>query len=422
MILLTAIIREGVFRTEPGRLPSFEQRPTLSTVSAPPASLTELIAPISVRTLVDHLEGRRLLHLPTAQPERFERLFSWSRLGELLVRGTIETDRFFLFAGGREVDPVRIGAIGGSGRVDVSQVRTLFRQGTTLSLPNVQASFDETSQLVGDIEWQLGERTEIRVIATPSSGTPIPLHFDLPDLLILQVEGEKEWTLFGDPVPGSYRYRTLKERPSDVTGRVRMRRGDVLFVPSGLHHQCRPFGDSLHLVIGIYRRPGMSFVDHVRTLAAEDLGFFDGLPTVGSQEALAEAEAALKRRLVQLVESTSLGEFLQRDNGRLARPRHVALGEPPREAGVPLDALLVPAWSRKLPVPAEGPVRAGSRSFDLAPAARAALERLQAESALPARELVDQLDLRFGSGRGEAAVGSLLDEGLVVAVSSRQRP
>jgi ribosomal protein L16 Arg81 hydroxylase len=190
-------------------------------------------------------------------------------------------------------------------------VRSLFDQGATFSLPNIQAQFEETQRLVSDVERQIGERVELRVIASASSSSPIPLHFDSPDLLILQIDGEKEWSFFGDPVPGSGRYRTLDEPPRDISARVLMRRGDVLFMPSGLHHQCQAEGDSLHLAISIYRRTGMDFLDHLRSQAADDPGFSDGLPNRVSDEAIAEREAQLKGRLIRLIEAADLRAFLR---------------------------------------------------------------------------------------------------------------
>jgi hypothetical protein len=286
-----------------------------------PASLAELLAPISIATLINHIDSRRMLHMPAPRPDRFDGLFSWSRLGEILARGTVETDRFFVFAGGRQLDPSKLGALDSAGRVDPNLVWALFKQGATFTLPNIQTHFAETERLVSDVESCLGERVELRAIAASSSGTHIPLHFDTPDLLVLQIDGEKEWTLFGDPVPGSCRYRTLEERPNNISAQVVLRRGDVLFLPSGLHHQCEPEGDSLHLAISIYRRTGMDFVDHLRSVAADDLSFFDGLPNFASDNALAEREARLKQRLMRLIETADLRGFLREDNRRRARTR-----------------------------------------------------------------------------------------------------
>lgn len=386
---------------------------------AAPATLADLLAPISIATLIDHIESRRTLYMPVPRPDRFDGLFSWSRLGEILARGTVEADRFFLFAGGRQLDPRTLGALDNAGRIDPSLVRALFQQGATFTLPNIQAHFAETERLVSDVEWRLGERVELRAIAASSSGTCIPLHFDTPDLLVLQIEGEKEWTLFGDPVPGSCRYRTLEERPNDISERFLLRRGDVLFLPSGLHHQCQPEGDSLHLAISIYRRTGMDFVDHLRTLAAEDLSFFDGLPNLASENALAEHEARLKQRLMRLIETADLRGFLRDDDRRRARPRHVSLMDASRGEQTS-ETLLMPSWSRRLAFPDKGPVRVGGRSYDPDPAARAALERLEAAGRLSARQLIGDMDLQFGAGAGEKAIAALIDDGLIQAVNPQE--
>lgn len=382
----------------------------------PPARLAELLAPASLATLLEHLESRSILHLPAPQRDRFDGLFSWTHLEEIVACGFAETDRIFLFAGGRQLDATRLGVIAGPGRFDPAGVRSLFKQGATFSLPNIQAHFEETRRLVSDIEWCLGERVELRVVASPSSGIPIPLHFDVPDLLVLQIAGDKQWRFFGEPAPDSCRYRTLDEPPSNVTAQIHLQRGDVLFIPSGLHHQCQPEGDSLHLAISIYRRTSMDFFDHLRRLAGEEPGFFDGLPNRGSADALDRRQAWLKERLASLIETTDLRAFLDEDDRRRARPRHVALTNPdPLDRNV--EMLLESGWTRRVALPKRGPVSVGTQSFDLDPAALFAFDRLQAEGQTTSRGLMDDVDRVFGAGEGANTIRALVDAGLIRAFS-----
>ena len=95
---------------------------------------------------------------------------------------------------------------------------------------------------------------------TPRSSRAVPAHTDDQDVIILQLEGSKEWCIYGNPIELPYSHEQLgKQSPIDRKRlgppllRTTLRPGSVLYMPRGFAHEARSTdeGGSLHVTLTI---------------------------------------------------------------------------------------------------------------------------------------------------------------------------
>ena len=85
------------------------------------------------------------------------------------------------------------------------------------------------------------------------SGQSFPPHNDLAANYIIQLDGQCEWTIYNERATyqEALNYVVYPENKLTVKTKQILNPGDVLFIPSGVHHQCRPLGKRLSLSIPI---------------------------------------------------------------------------------------------------------------------------------------------------------------------------
>jgi lysine-specific demethylase/histidyl-hydroxylase NO66 len=110
-------------------------------------------------------------------------------------------------------------------------------------------------------------------------------------VFVLQVAGEKHWTIHEPVLPDPLRTQPWTDRPEEVAAAARrdpvidavLRPGDALYLPRGYLHSATALGEiSAHLTIGIHPvtrwAAAESSLDLVRTLAAADPQLRASLP------------------------------------------------------------------------------------------------------------------------------------------------
>jgi ribosomal protein L16 Arg81 hydroxylase len=80
-----------------------------------------------------------------------------------------------------------------------------------------------------------------------------PPHNDLAANYIIQLDGQCEWTIYNERATyqEALNYVVYPESKLTVKTQQILSPGDVLFIPSGIHHHCRPLGKRLSLSIPI---------------------------------------------------------------------------------------------------------------------------------------------------------------------------
>lgn len=289
-------------------------------------------------------------------------------------------DRAFTTGGG-------IGA-GIADQVSEDKLLGLFAEGATLVLQGLHRTWAPVRELSQALAADLGHPVQVNAYITPPQNQGFADHYDVHDVFVLQVHGEKRWALrepvHRDPLrdePWAERRRAVEERASGPAYlETTLSPGDCLYLPRGWIHSARALGGvTAHLTFGVHA--------WTRHHLAEIL-----LDRVRSRVGRAEGGEEVRASLPVGLDPTD-AESLAADV------------ETAREAL--LEAI------RTLPVAdvaetLRGRSRAAQRPAALAPLAQlAAADGLDAGSVLVLRQhlMLDVLPGRAGSGEPDTPVG-----------------
>ena len=281
------------------------------------------------------MHARRLLHVPAGEGGNAGLRFGWGELEALLARDAINAADYRFFKGGKQIAPAAMGLLDGRGALRQQAVSRLIAQGITIIGNRLEYKLPEFWPLMCAVRSATGGDVCLGFVASFECPKALPIHYDYSDNIVLQTEGSKRWELYGEPVAGSGCQRTLERVPDAPIRSVELVRGDLLFVPSGLHHQCNSDADSLHLSVLVSWPTGLQMLERVTRLAAEDEVVCEALRRFADDASLRSSEQGIKERLHALIDGIDARALLDElaDRGaredRLPLPRreHVRRGE-----------------------------------------------------------------------------------------------
>ncbi|MDZ7679678.1 MAG: cupin domain-containing protein [Acidimicrobiales bacterium] len=266
-------------RPDPRPVGATHLLPDLMMVEAaptPPASVSELFAPLSVDELAAARYEGRSLHTP-GDPHRAASLLSPCDLATVVTSrrpGWFRTGRdteifrhgVHLNVDGVALDPreVFVPVERPDGNVhltlDPEQLRGVLAGGATLLVNDLQDSVPAVGRLARSLEDATGDPVRVMAYASWRPVQAFPTHADADHVVVVQVAGEKHWEVFGHD-RGDSRVRW--------SGTVRS--GEVLFVPRGCYHRVRGTDQpSLHLRFGLFARTGLDVAETVAASMARD--------------------------------------------------------------------------------------------------------------------------------------------------------
>jgi hypothetical protein len=225
--------------------------------------------------------GVQPLYSPASRlPADFSDLFSPSAADELLTERALRTPFIRLAKEGIVLPPERYTASGGFGaqvpdQVDSAMVLREFADGATIVLQGLHRSWPALRTFTRRLVTELGHPAQVNAYITPQSARGFDPHYDVHDVFVLQVSGEKHWLVHAPVREHPRPDEPWSERRAAVEARARdkpvidvvMRPGDALYLPSGwLHSAVARAGTSIHLTIGMQALTG---ADVVRELVAE---------------------------------------------------------------------------------------------------------------------------------------------------------
>lgn len=167
--------------------------------------------------------------------------------------------------------------------VSPGRVQALCRQGATLMIHSAHDGDPALKRFAAALAAELGELLRIDLFYSPPRSSGVHAHYDREDVLVLQVEGEKEWRLNAPTVAAPLEmpdYDELARAPRRPEQIVRLRRGDLLHVPRGYWHSTATTGEpSIHLSVRVACRLGSDLLEWaLRALRAESPRLRENLP------------------------------------------------------------------------------------------------------------------------------------------------
>ncbi|WP_318014273.1 cupin domain-containing protein [Geodermatophilus sp. YIM 151500] len=194
------------------------------------------------------------------------------------------------------VDAKRFTTSGGAGaeiadQVSSDSVLRLFADGSTVVLQGLHRLWPPLIGFADQLAADLGHPTQVNAYITPPSSRGFSAHYDVHDVFVLQVAGEKHWRIHEPVLTEPLRSQPWTDRPAEVAAAAAgepvidavLRPGDALYLPRGYLHAATALGEiSAHLTVGVHAVTRWSAaeaaLDLVRTLAVDDADLRRALP------------------------------------------------------------------------------------------------------------------------------------------------
>ncbi|OLR91321.1 cupin domain-containing protein [Actinokineospora bangkokensis] len=217
-------------------------------------------------------------------PGSFADLLTLDDVDELLSRRGLRTPFLRVAKDGAVLSSAQFTSGGGVGaevadQVNDGKVARLFDQGSTLVLQGLHRLWPPLVEFASQLGVDLGHPVQVNAYITPPSSQGFSAHYDVHDVFVLQVAGEKRW-LIHEPVHRD----PLRDQPWDqhaaaVRERAQgeplidtvLRPGDALYLPRGYLHSARALGGvSAHITVGIHVLTRYALVEALLKLAGAE--------------------------------------------------------------------------------------------------------------------------------------------------------
>nr|WP_296775538.1 cupin domain-containing protein [Rhodococcus sp. (in: high G+C Gram-positive bacteria)] len=244
-------------------------------------------------TFADEYWGRRpLLSRAEELPTTFDDLLTAVAVDELVSHRGVRTPFARMAKDGALLDKSEFTASGGFGaemadQLDSTGVLAAFADGHTLVLQGLHRLWPPLIDFVRDLVDDLGHPAQANAYITPASSTGFSPHYDVHDVFVVQISGEKRWILH-PPVhthplasqPWSDRRTAVEERAREAPALdTVLRPGDALYLPRGWIHSAQALGDTtIHLTLGVASFSRYDVAQLVLGTLQEDAALREPLP------------------------------------------------------------------------------------------------------------------------------------------------
>lgn len=261
-------------------------------------------------------------------PTDASRLGTWADVNEALVSNRLEPPRIRLFQDGTPVESDRFmrprvnrRAVS-YGEIDFAAIEGLLRAGASLAIDSIDEIVPSIREAARELERFVAEGVQVNAYVTWGEISGFGPHWDDHDTLIVQLEGTKNWKVFGAgrDSPMFQDFELDHKQPEAIVWEGDLAAGDVLHVPRGWWHEVTGRGQgSLHLTFGFTRQTVldaiMSMVEGLRrnALFRRDIDKFD-------RAVLRQQEAEVKDALRSAADQLDLQAAVDEHEAEL-RPR-----------------------------------------------------------------------------------------------------
>jgi hypothetical protein len=312
----------------------------------------------------DFLTGvfnRKLLYTPAEElGGDFADLFSAEVLEDLLANSAIRTSSVRLVRAGVEFDVTR-GTVADSGDlagsaplVSTETIRAGLASGHTLLLRSLHRYHPPLRRFAHALSAELGHPVRVNAFITPPNSQGVSLHYDIQDVLVLQIAGEKHWELRAQPLAAPLAPQAWFDVPQRKRDELRnastpladlvLRPGDTLYFPRGTMHSPRTEDSlSIHLTVSIPQVTRHDLLEAMTEEALRDewLRGSVSLPRLEAEPELARVVLlGIAQRLADVARDASPEELLW-------RVRAARFTELPAEP-VPVLPVTLPAQTHRL--------------------------------------------------------------------------
>ncbi len=196
----------------------------------------------------------------------FEDLLGPDAVDELVSQRGLRTPFMRVAKDGTTLGDRAFTAPGGTGAGVADQVSdgklvALVADGATMVLQGLHRIWPPIIEFAQQLSADLGHPVQVNAYVTPPASRGFDDHYDVHDVFVLQVEGQKRWSIH-PPVHESplrdqpwtdHRAAVQQAAGTESTIDAVLRPGDVLYLPRGTLHAATALGQiSTHLTVGVH--------------------------------------------------------------------------------------------------------------------------------------------------------------------------
>ena len=170
-----------------------------------------------------------------------------------------------------------------NGFVDPIRATREFTGGATMVMPALHRRLPRLASYCRALERVFSADLQTNIYLTPADAQGFNTHYDSHDVIVLQVEGSKEWRLYESDLKLPMRAQRFSPdgfEPGPVTETFTLHAGDMLYLPRGIVHDARATDEvSLHVTTGLMTRTWTDLMlEAVASVALADVDFRRTLP------------------------------------------------------------------------------------------------------------------------------------------------
>lgn len=298
-----------------------------------------LIAPFDRGEFFLQHWGKEYL-ITEGRSDRFAPLFSWGALSEILSTHRFDFPRLRLLSGGRVASPTQyiIQKYDRRGNPyithDSAAVSRMLQDGAMLHITSIGETWKPLASFAAKLELVLGGKVQVNLHAGYAGSRGFHTHWDGHDVYAVQIDGCKEWRLFGftEEAPLAVPPEEKHGAPINHVWEGILSTGQMLYLPRGYWHATRFLDDpSLHLTFAVQHPTGIEYSQWLvaqlaqQTIARRDIpaAIFD-MPDIGDKT-LEQYITELQDLVMHAFSPESMTRFLEEYRSILGKTNHLQL-------------------------------------------------------------------------------------------------
>lgn len=238
----------------------------------------KLIGRLEASSFFEEVWQKSELHLPTVfGTDELHAIFPLNKFDEVLTSGSLVSPHLDIVHAGKKIAAPFTASPSPS--TDVGQVLRELKEGATIRVAHIEHYLPSLSRFCRGLEKVLHMPIRANLYMTPPFSQGFQPHYDLDDIFVVQMLGQKEWfwhsayanqaALPNADIPFDSAKHTAIGSPKPIL----MKTGDVLYLPRGFMHEVRTNEvASIHITFATIGLTLGKFVEQlVRKLAVSDV-------------------------------------------------------------------------------------------------------------------------------------------------------
>ncbi len=281
-----------------------------------------LLSPLPVQEFLSRNWEKQFVHIKRDDATYFDHLLTLKEVDQYLFSNcNLSISPFKFYLGKQEAQQESWSSNqtynGQCGRVlDHEKVLALFQQGYSLYLNYPDRIFPKISEFCLSLESSLQARTISHLIIAPANTKGFLPHTDPYGVFVLQIVGNKTWSLFEKDTDYSLPYgrdmhQYINQKPVHV---CRLKPGDLLYIPRGLVHSVSTDDEySIHISLGLIPPKGVNLIGKIEELAASSSFFREYIPFgfLNDELEMKEYSDRFKEELKGIIEQMDIKDLLK---------------------------------------------------------------------------------------------------------------